>query len=146
MIDYDTDAFDAYGVVSSGFAEVIQLMPIITPYTLTEDTTGGVYYATALDQINTDAPTMTGIKASKTMCYYIAHLMYSMSGGIGITSEKLDDAAVTYADNGNTSPYYMMYLKTIESYKKGTLKNMSLDGVAHQDSESMYIFGVYTDV
>ena len=29
LIDYDTDAYDAYGVVSSGFAEVIQLMPLI---------------------------------------------------------------------------------------------------------------------
>ena len=146
MIILVNDDTDAYDVVSSGFAEVIYLMPLITPYTLTGDTAGGVYYATALDQINTDAPTMTGIKASKTMCYYIAHLMSSQSGGIGITSEKLDDYSITYADNGNTSPYYMMYLKTIESYKKGTLKNMSLDGVAHQDSESMYIFGVYTDV
>lgn len=146
MIDYDTDAYDAYGVVSSGFAEVIQLMPLITPYTLTGDTTGGVYYTIALDQISTDAPTMTGVKASKTMCYYIAHLMYSQPGEIGITSEKLDDYSITYTDNGNTSPYYQMYLKSIESYNKGTLKNMSLDSVAHQDSESTYIFGVYTDV
>ena len=35
MIDYDTDAFDAYGVVSSGFAEVNPLHadhnPIYSP-------------------------------------------------------------------------------------------------------------------
>lgn len=124
-------------------SDVATLLPLITPYSLPADPSGLTLYTVAVGQLAIDAP---GMNSTLALSYFIAHLLDGGAGSIGITSEKLDDYSVTYADNGNTSPYYMMYLKSIESYNKGTLKNMSLDGVAHQDSESMYIFGVYTDV
>jgi len=124
-------------------SDVATLISLITSYSLPADPSGLTLYTVAVSQLAIDAP---GMDSTLALTYFIAHLLDGGADGAGITSEKLDDYSVTYADNGNTSPYYMMYLKTIESYKKGTLKNMSLDGVAHQDSESMYIFGVYTDV
>ncbi len=135
MVDYDIGAYDAFGVVSPGFAEVIQIMPLITPYTLTDD--DGAYYVLALIQLYTDAPGLSGPMASSAMCYYIAHLMYTQPGGDNITSEKLDDYSVTYSDAGGMSPYYIKYQSIISSYNHHAVISLTYDGVTHEDSDGV---------
>ena len=93
LISYDTGAYDAYGVVSSGFAEVIQLMPLITPYTLTDDTTNAAYYAIAYNRVYQDAPGISGVDATFAICWYIAHLISGINGPRVITSEKIGKSA-----------------------------------------------------
>ena len=135
LIDYDTDAYDAYGVVSSGFAEVIQLMPLITPYTLTDDTTNGAYYAIAYNRVYQDAPGITGLDAAIAMCWYIAYLISGTEGTRVITSEKIGNSSWSYAAQSESDGYLAKYEMAIEKYVNNDMASVYATGVIHEDAE-----------
>ena len=135
LIDYDTDAYDAYGVVSSGFAEVIQLMPLITPYTLTDDTTNGAYYVIAYNRVYQDAPGISGLDATFAICWYIAYLISGTDGTRVITSEKIGNSSWSYGDQTESDGYLAKYEMAIQKYVNNDMASVYATGVIHEDAE-----------
>jgi len=135
LVDYDTDAYDAYGVVSSGFAEVIQLMPLITPYTLTDDTTNGAYYGIAYNRVYQDAPGISGLDASMAICWYIAYLISGTEGTRVITSEKIGNSSWSYGAQTESDGYLAKYEMEIEKYVNNDMASVYATGVIHEDAE-----------
>ncbi len=135
LIDYDTDAYDAYGVVSAGFSEVIHLMPLITPYTLTDDTTNGAYYAIAYNRVYQDAPGISGLDATFAICWYIAHLISGIDGPRVITSEKIGNSAWSYGAQTESDGYLAKYELAIQKYVNNDIASVYATGVIHEDAE-----------
>ena len=135
LVDYDTDAYDADGVVSPGFAEVIHLMPLITPYTLTDDTTNGAYYAIAYNRVYQDAPGITGLDAAIAMCWYIAYLISGTDGTRVITSEKIGNSSWSYGDQTESDGYLAKYEMAIQKYVNNDMASVYATGVIHEDAE-----------
>ena len=134
LVDYDTDAYDADGVVSSGFAEVIQLMPLITPYTLTDDTTNGAYYGIAYNRVYQDAPGISGLDASMAICWYIAYLISGTEGTRVITSEKIGNSSWSYGAQTESDGYLAKYEMEIEKYVNNDMASVYATGVIHEDA------------
>jgi hypothetical protein len=135
LVDYDTDAYDADGVVSSGFAEVIHLMPLITPYTLTDDTTNGAYYAIAHSRVYQDAPGISGLDATFAMCWYIAYLISGTDGPRVITSEKIGNSSWQYGAQTESEGYLAKYEMAIQKYVNNDMASVYATGVIHEDAE-----------
>ena len=135
LIDYDTDAYDAYGVVSPGFSEVIQLMPLITPYTLTDDTTNGAYYAIAYNRVYQDAPGISGLDATFAICWYIAYMISGIDGPRVITSEKIGNSAWGYGAQTESDGYLAKYELAIQKYVNNDIASVCATGVIHEDAE-----------
>ena len=140
MTEYDTGAYDADGVVSSGFAEVIQLMPLITPYTLNTLTDGNTstataYYAIAHSRVYQDAPGITGLDAAIAMCWYIAYLISGTEGTRVITSEKIGNSAWSYGAQTESDGYLAKYEMAIEKYVNNDMASVYATGVIHEDAE-----------
>ena len=135
LVDYDTDAYDADGVVSPGFAEVIHLMPLITPYTLSDDTTNGAYYAIAHSRVYQDAPGISGLDAAIAMCWYIAYLISGTDGTRVITSEKIGNSSWSYGDQTESDGYLEKYEMAIQKYVNNDMASVYATGVIHEDVE-----------
>ena len=135
LIDYDTGSYDADGVVSSGFAEVIQLMPLITPYTLTDDTTSGAYYGYAHNRVYLDAPGITGDDVTFAICWYIAYMMSGTTGLRAITSEKIGNSAWGYGATTDHDGYLAEYESVISKYTNNDIASVCATGVIHEDAE-----------
>ena len=131
MVNDDTDAYD---VVSSGFAEVIQLMPLITPYTLSDDTTNGAYYAIAYNRVYQDAPGISGLDATFAICWYIAHLISGTGGPRVITSEKIGNSAWSYGAQTESDGYLAKYELAIQKYVNNDIALVYATGVIHEDA------------
>jgi hypothetical protein len=140
MTEYDTGAYDADGVVSSGFAEVIQLMPLITPYTLntwTDGTTSTAtaYYAYAHNRVYHDAPGITGDDVTFAICWYIAYMMSGTTGLRAITSEKIGNSAWGYGATTDHEGYLAEYESVISKYLNNDIASVCATGVIHDDAE-----------
>ena len=135
LVDYDTDAYDADGVVSPGFAEVTQLIPLLTPYTLTDDTTNAAYYATAHSRVYQDAPGISGLDASMAICWYIAYMMSGTTGLRAITSEKIGNSAWGYGATTDHEKYLAEYESVISKYVNNDIASVYATGVIHEDTE-----------
>lgn len=135
LVDYDTDAYDADGVVSSGFAEVKHLMPLLTPFTLEDNTSNGAYYAIARSRVYQDAPGITGLDAAIAMCWYIAYLISGTEGTRVITSEKIGNSAWSYAAQSESDGYLAKYEMAIEKYVNNDMASVYATGVIHEDAE-----------
>ncbi len=109
------------------------MLPLITPYTLADDTTGQRYYLYAADQTTNDAPTISPAQRVQAICYYIAHLMEGKNGGYGITSEKIGQCAVTMSATQGTSQWMAVYKKLVNS--SGMSAAIASSGaVIHEDA------------
>ncbi len=135
LVDYDTDAYDADGVISPGFAEVIQLMPLITPYTLTDDTTNAAYYAIAYNRVYQDAPGISGVDATFAMCWYIAYMISGIDGPRVVTSEKIGNSAWSYGAQTESDGYLVKYEMAIQKYVNNDMASVYATGVIHEDAE-----------
>ena len=135
LVDYDTVADDADGVVSSGFAEVIYLMPLLTPFTLEDNTSNGAYYAIAHSRVYQDAPGITGLDAAIAMCWYIAYLISGTDGTRVITSEKIGNSSWSYGDQTESDGYLAKYEMAIQKYVNNDMASVYATGVIHEDAE-----------
>ena len=135
LVNDDTEAYDAYDVVSSGFSEVIYLMPLITPYTLTDDTTNGAYYAIAYNRVNQDAPGISGLDATFAICWYIAYMISGIDGPRVITSEKIGNSAWGYGAQTESDGYLAKYELAIQKYVNNDIASVCATGVIHEDAE-----------
>ena len=134
LVDYDTDAYDADGVVSPGFAEVKHLMPLLTPFTLDDNTSNGAYYAIARSRVYQDAPGITGLDAAIAMCWYIAYLISGTEGTRVITSEKIGNSAWSYGDQTESDGYLAKYELAIYKYVNNDMASVYATGVIHEDA------------
>ena len=134
LVDYDTDAYDADGVVSPGFAEVKHLMPLLTPFTLDDNTSNGAYYAIAHSRVYQDAPGITGLDATFAMCWYIAYLISGTEGTRVITSEKIGNSAWSYGDQTESDGYLAKYELAIYKYVNNDMASVYATGVIHEDA------------
>jgi hypothetical protein len=135
LVDYDTDAYDADGVVSPGFAEVKHLMPLLTPFTLEDNTSNGAYYAIAHSRVYQDAPGITGLDAAIAMCWYIAYLISGTDGTRVITSEKIGNSSWSYGDQTESDGYLAKYEMAIQKYVNNDMASVYATGVIHEDAE-----------
>jgi len=134
LISYDTGAYDAYGVVSSGFSEIKHLMPLLTPYTLEDNTSNGAYYAIAHNRVYQDAPGISGLDATFAMCWYIAYLISGTDGPRVITSEKIGNSAWGYGAQTESDGYLAKYELAIQKYVNNDIASVYATGVIHEDA------------
>lgn len=120
---------------ATGYAAVKALLPLITPYSITDDTAGAKYYALAVEQQQIDAPRLTETQAQTAQCYWIAHLMASHDGKTGITSEHLGQWSASFSTTAaGTDIYYAQYKQFISDIAPQTFAGISAV-VKHCDAQ-----------
>lgn len=125
---------DTYDVGSSGFSEVIRLMPLITPYTLEDNTSNDVYYAIAHTRVYQDAPGISGLDATFAICWYIAYLISGTDGPRVITSEKIGNSAWQYGAQTESDGYLAKYELAIQKYVNNDIASVYATRVIHEDA------------
>lgn len=115
-------------------AEVADLMPIITPFSLPEDPAGQTLYNIATAQVQRDAPGLSPNSTLLAQVYYIAHLMTGSSGGYGVTSEHLGQYSVSRIATEGSSEWLTLYRKAIDQEARAAIIARSARGVPHVDN------------
>lgn len=93
--------------------EVETLLPVITPFAVPGliDT----LYEIALAQFKIAAPSCVGTSAENlAVVYYIAGMLSSGAGTVGVTSEKIDDYTISFAGGGQSDSYHALYQSIVD--------------------------------
>lgn len=138
-------------------ADVFALLPLITPFSAPADTVAGILYGQAHNRALNDAPGATGEDLILMETYYVAFLLANKDGGLGLTSEKLDDAAFAYSGGGRANGYLAQYRDlaakvnagatvtaadlATEQIREDTLDGLNLDAetISFEDDEDEFL-------
>jgi hypothetical protein len=95
-------------------AEVITLLPIITPFAVPAAIS--TLYEIAYARFVQDAPACVGYPSENVaITYYIASLLASGADDFRVISEKIDDYSVNYGDSGKRGAYLDKYQAEIDN-------------------------------
>ena len=134
----DTDAYDAYGVVSSGICRSNTVDAAYHPYTLTDDTTNGAYYALHITAcIKTRPGNIRWFRCDLSSLCVVRYISISISGMTGrglITSEKIGNSA-HYGAQTESDGYLAKYELAIQKYVNNDIASVYATGVIHEDAE-----------
>jgi len=114
-------------------SDVETLLPVITRFKV--PALINTLYDIAYDQFTIDAPSCLGTSKENTaIVYYIASMLASGAGKFGMKSEKIDDYAVAFADDGETGSYLTKYQQIIDNCNYHALVSGISTGQARADT------------
>jgi len=101
-------------------ADVAELLPVITPFSVPIDSTMTILYGVAHEQAIRDAPSASGYTLTLAETYYVAHMLAMHAGKTGVQSEKIDDYAISFTPGGQSAAYLDRYYGAIADANAGT--------------------------
>jgi len=127
-------------------SDVEALLPTITPFDV--PATMSTLYEIAYAQFARDAPGCLGTWSENVaVTYYIASLLAAGAGAVGVTSEKIDDYAVSFGERDRSDSYMMKYQNQVDICNYHLALSGMSTGISRDDDLSgldLDAAGVYT--
>ena len=94
-------------------ADVTALLPVITPFAV--PTAISTLYDIGYARFSQDAPACLGTGTENVaITYYIASLLASGAGAVGVKSEKIDDYAISFGEVDKADSYLAKYREEVD--------------------------------